>query len=110
MNYMTQELQGKVDAIELKVNIQHGVQEIWKPLYDFYLKFGFKLQQHCKCDACRLVPQADRGHLQMIKKYDEGMKGSVVLYTDVAYEIIDGMPYERGGGWRACDVYSRDTI
>ena len=110
MNYMTQELQGKVDTIELKITIQHVDQEIWKSLYDFYVKFGFKLQKDCKCDACRLVLQEDREHLQMIKKYDNELKGSVVLYTDVAYEIIDGTAYERGGGWRACDMYSRDTI
>ena len=110
MNYMTQELQGKVDTIELKVDTSHGLAYIWKPLHDFYKKSGFKLQHHCKCDACRLVPQEDRGHLQMIKKYDNELKGSVVLYTDVAYEIIGGTAYERGGGWRACDTYSRDTI
>lgn len=110
MTYITHELQGKVDTIELKVNIKHGIEEMWKPLYDFYVKFGFKLQKDCKCDACRLVPQEDRGHLQMIKKYDAELKGSVVLSTDVAYEIIDGTAYERGGGWRACDLYSRDSI
>ena len=50
MNYMTQELQGKVDTIELKVDIAHGLDYIWKPLYEFYVKFGFKLQKHCKCE------------------------------------------------------------
>ena len=96
MEYITTILGNKVDVIELKVKVKHVDKEDWNALYKFYGRFGFD-GQLCQCDACRLVP-TDKRHLQIIKKYDEEMKGSVVLSTDVAYEIIRKKAYERGGG------------
>jgi hypothetical protein len=108
MEYITTMLKEKVDVIELKVRVKHVLEEDWNALYGFYGKFGFD-GKVCKCDACRLAPK-DKGHLQMINKLNENLSGSMVLSTDVAYEIIKKKAYERGGGWRACDVYSRDEI
>jgi ribosomal protein S18 acetylase RimI-like enzyme len=108
MRYITTILKEKVDVIELKVRVKHVLEDDWTALYAFYGKFGFDGQK-CQCDACRLVPN-DKGHLQMINKLNENLSGSMVLSTDVSYEIIQKRAYERGGGWRACDVYSRDQI
>jgi GNAT superfamily N-acetyltransferase len=106
MEYITTTL--KVDVIELKVNVKHVLEDDWNALYQFYGKFGFDGQM-CQCDACRLVPN-EKGHLQMINKLNENLSGSMVLSTDVAYEITGKKAYERGGGWRGCDLYSRDSI
>jgi GNAT superfamily N-acetyltransferase len=107
MNYVQEILKDMVDAIELKINTKHVDQEKYMSLGLFYKKFGFMAHRQCQCDSCRLIPEDKREHIQMVNKIRQGLVGTVVLSTDVAYEIIDNVAYERGGGWRACDVYSR---